>query len=911
MDEQRWQTIKKIFDEAIELAADKRVEFVKSAANGDDEIISKVNQLIVSDESGTQLGGIVQQAASEAVEATPVQPLPEQIGAYRIVKNLGHGGMGTVYLGERSDQQFEQQVAIKVVRLHSASSDIIERFRWERQILANLNHPNIAHLHDGGETEEGLPYLVMEYVEGLPIDQYCDEHRLSPAHRIELFLDVCHAVQHAHQNLVIHRDIKPTNILVTNQGIPKLLDFGIAKLARDDIENNPQLTVADMRVMTPENASPEQVRGKPLTTASDVYSLGILLYRLCTGVAPYELKGARPAEIESIICLSEPTRPSTVVKKIPENVDTDLSVLRNTTPEQLSRQLKGDLDNIVLKCLRKEPDARYESAGQLAEDIERYTNQLPVLAHPPSTWYATKKFLRRRRLPVAITAVAVAVATALTATYTHQLGVARDEAETEALKAQRISSFLVNMFASADPDATQGRNTTIGEVLDRGAEAIGQEKDIDPEIKAELFSVIGDTYLGLGDYSRSEEMLRENLRTLEENDGDELQIARAQSDLGTILRVKHDYTEAEPLFRAGLETQQRLLPQPSGELARALNNYAQMLTSAGRFDEAIPLLEEAIAQSSEANGVKHPETADFFNNIGVVYSNLGRLTEETQFYKKALDINRELLGNLHPDTLQGVANYGLALSKQGRYDEAMVYYEESLTGRQKVLGPHPLTSSSLELVGGLHRKLGNFEKAEEYLTAALDLIIEKVGNDHSNTARRLRNLGHLYFDTHQAEKAVEVYGKSLSIYQNLPSPSRQNLCRMQGLLGAALIDVNDLVRARENLNNANGCYREYFGSNDLGRDRTLLELGRLEFKEGNLGQAIAQYEASAKLTAAHVSDTSPRMVRSLFGLAQVLKHSNDVDSARIRAQQAYDILTASLPDTHYQAVEIRQFIQQL
>jgi serine/threonine protein kinase/tetratricopeptide (TPR) repeat protein len=347
----------------------------------------------------------------------PSRFVGRRIGPYRIIKEIGEGGMGAVYLAERADEQYEQRVAVKLVKPGFDSVFIINRFLSERQILANLDHPNIANLLDGGTTEDGSPYLVMEFIDGLPIDQYCDANRLPIKERVKLFRTVCAAVAHAHRNLVIHRDLKPSNVLVTNQGIPKLLDFGIAKILSPDASALPaDHTAAHVRLMTPDYASPEQVRGDSITTSSDIYSLGVLLYKLLTGHHPYRVKKNLAQEIERVVCEQEPERPSTMVSRIEDGPSTNgmsrvtvtpasVSSDRDTQPGKLRRLLGGDLDNIVLMAMRKEPQRRYLSVEQLSEDIGRHLEGLPVIARKDTIVYRTEKFVRRHKFGVAAAAL--------------------------------------------------------------------------------------------------------------------------------------------------------------------------------------------------------------------------------------------------------------------------------------------------------------------------------------------------------------------------------------------------------------------------------------------------------------------------------------------------------------------------
>jgi eukaryotic-like serine/threonine-protein kinase len=494
--------VRDVFDRAVQLTSGDRPDFLQRACGDDEGLRREVERLLAAYDD---LGDIFDFDDEDSHEPGARPPgVPEVVGAYRIVREIGRGGAGAVYLALRDDEQFRKAVAVKLLRPGFQSTELLRRFRHERQILASVEHPSIAKLLDGGTTAEGLPYLVMEYIDGVPVDEYCETNQLSIAARLELFCKICAAVQFAHQNLVVHRDIKPGNILVTADGVPKLLDFGIAKLLDPSAFSlTVDITHADSRPMTPEYASPEQIRGEPVTTASDVYSLGVLLYRLLTGRRPYRLRTEHLPELARAICEEDPARPSVVITE--RVADTDLHSARSETskpatggttltPERLRRQLRGDLDNIVLKAIRKEPHRRYVSAEQLADDIQRHLADLPVRAASDTVGYRAAKFLRRHRVGVATTAAFVIFVTAAAAVLAIQAGtIARERdrseasrlrAEREAARAGAINDFLLRTLGAANPFRGTGREVTLEAAL-RGAAATAQHAFADaPEIEA-------------------------------------------------------------------------------------------------------------------------------------------------------------------------------------------------------------------------------------------------------------------------------------------------------------------------------------------------------------------------------------------------------------------------------------------
>lgn len=394
METERWHEVDRLFAEALDRPRAQRLAFLDAACAGDTALRREVERLLAADEAGADfLAGPPEELLELNLDE---QEEGGSLGPYRLLRKIGSGGMGTIYLARREDEHYQRDVAVKILRSDLESDEIRHRFIAERQILARLDHPNIAHLYDGGDTEDGRPYLVMELVEGLPVDQYCDLHRLTLDQRLGLFQKICAAVRHAHQNLLVHRDLKPANILVTPQGEPKLLDFGIAKRLAPGPDEAAHKTRIGLRLLTPRYASPEQVRSAAITTASDVYSLGVILYELLAGRSPYQAAAEVPYEMERVICRQEPERPSLAVFRPGPPQAEEIALARKTRPRALAHCLRGDLDSIVLKALRKEPGQRYGSAAQLAEDLERHCRDLPVAARD-TLRSRVQKFLLRNR----------------------------------------------------------------------------------------------------------------------------------------------------------------------------------------------------------------------------------------------------------------------------------------------------------------------------------------------------------------------------------------------------------------------------------------------------------------------------------------------------------------------------------
>ena len=569
-------------------------------------------------------------------------PAPVRVGPYRVVGELGRGGMGVVYLADRAVGGFQQRVAIKLMTTSDPHDPRHERFLAERQILAALVHQNIARLLDGGVTEDGRPYLVMEYVDGSPITTYCDNHRLDVRTRLRLFAEVCAAVQHAHQNLVIHRDLKPTNILVSTDAHAHLLDFGIAKLI------NPALTTAhapltrlDSRMMTPEYASPEQVRGESLTTASDIYSLGVLLYGLLCGTPPYRLTTGSPADVVTMVCEQDPERPSVRATRgdrseggqSPEAA----ARLRGTSVDRLARLLDGDLDSIVLMAMRKEPGRRYASADMLRQDIERYLSGLPVLAHRGSRRYRMQKFLRRHRVEAAATAmvvVAVLIGLSLAVVQGRRASRERDRAERALAESNGVTNFLLGLFQSGDAGDVPPAQLSALDLLQRGA-GRADELANQPLVHARLLDVIGQMSLNLGE------------------------LDEAQRRLEQAVAIRRSVSDTTPL-----------------DLASSLIHLAWVHRARDERNTAAKLVDEALDIRRAALPPNHPDIAEALHERGwLAYS-----SEQESFYRQALAILRDTAATAdrRVTLLQALSTN---LRRQGRLAEAVAADRDALAWR--------------------------------------------------------------------------------------------------------------------------------------------------------------------------------------------------------------------------------------
>jgi serine/threonine protein kinase/Tfp pilus assembly protein PilF len=775
----------------------------------------------------------------------------DRIGPYRILRTLGAGGMGEVYLAERADAQFEQQVAIKVVHGGALAVSMHSRLKVERQILAQLDHPNIAHLLDGGALPDGSAYLVMEYIDGEAIDVYCDLNRLDINARLKLFQTVCAAAHYAHQNLIVHRDLKPSNILVTAAGAPKLLDFGIAKLLddRQAARHTLAVTQADIRIMTPDHASPEQVRGQAITTSSDVYVLGVLLYKLLCGTSPFFISSMRLSEIERAICEKDPPPPSQMVSadELPESKL--IAEARGTSAKRLRRALDGDLDNIVLMAMRKEPERRYGSAQQLAGDIQRFLEGKPVIARRDTVSYRTTKFVKRHWLPVSAAAAAAFMIIAFSVTtYEQSVRIAaerdraaqqRELAEHERARAEEVSSFLVNLFKLSDPGENRGNQVTARELLDSGAKRLQVGLQDQPATKAALLSTVGTVYDSLGQYQDALPLLDESLKLqTQSQDGSRidtlLEIGRARIGAG-------DLPGAEAPLQEALHTAQRDFGATSVQTGHSLWSLGMLRFEQGRNAEAkdlyigsLRILQDSQAPQTDVSAVlsdlakvyvleqqwmlakktheqaleidrrvlgdDHPRVAFRLENLAIVAQNMGDLKLAETLYLDALQRQEHIYGDRHPEIAVVKGNYGLLLQREGRLAEAEPLLRSALDTKLSLYGPsHFMVGySRVSLAILLHDK-GDLAASESEFRQALAIYDKSLPENHQYRAALLMQFARLLVDRNKSTEALAKSDESIKIWTATSPASSSRTALAHTIHAYALEHLGKLPQAAEEL----------------------------------------------------------------------------------------------------------------
>ncbi|HMK29352.1 MAG TPA: serine/threonine-protein kinase [Terriglobales bacterium] len=688
-------------------------------------------------------------------ELPPEESFP-RIGPYLLVKLLGEGGMGEVWLAEQTEP-LRRTVALKLIKAGMDTRAVVARFDSERQVLALMKHPNIAKVFDAGTTEGGRPYFVMEYVAGQAITEYADKHRLTIKERLALFLQVCDAVQHAHQVAIIHRDLKPANVLVEEvdrKPRPKIIDFGLAKAMGPQLSDGTMFTEAGAMLGTPAYMSPEQAEASEsgVDTRTDVYSLGVILYQLLSGSLPFDAQGKGPAARQALlsqVISQDPPRPSSKIKILGDS-SSRVALERREEPRTLERHLRGELDWITLKALEKDRKRRYGSPSELAADIQRYLRKEPVTAGAPGATYRARKFVARHRAWVAVAAggalllLGFAVTTTLQA---RRIARERDRANRQAEASARVTEFMTNMFRVSDPSEARGNQVTAREILDQASTQAASGLAKDPELQAQMMDVMGAAYWNLGLSSRARPLLEKavDIRTRLLGPEDPATLF-SKHRLALVLYGQGQFAEAEKLDREVLEARRRVLGAENPDTLRTLNNLA---TIVGRQARAMPPGPERDARLAESEklqrehlditrrvlGPEHPNTLGSMGNLAATLADAGRYADAEQLALETADLQRRVLGPDHPNTLGNLMNLGFCLEKLHRYGEAEKVYREVVETQKEVLGPeHPDTLLSMDNLNNVIAEQGRYAEAEKLCRETLEVRRRVLGPRHPDTA---------------------------------------------------------------------------------------------------------------------------------------------------------------------------------
>lgn len=901
---ERWRQLQDLFERASSLDPPAREQFLRQECAEDSVLHDQVTSLLrASASDDEELERRYERSIGNLLRDSEL-PAGTLIGRYRIQGLLGRGGMGTVYLAERADDQYQQTVALKLVERGILHTDMGDRFRGERQILARLNHPNIARLLDGGHTDDGMPYFVMEYIAGAPIDGYCVRHELPTRDRLQLMKQVCAAVQYAHQNLIIHRDLKPSNILVGEDGTPKLLDFGIAKLLEPEA-TGAALTRFRDRAMTPEHASPEQIRGEPTATVSDVYGLGVLLYQLLTGEHPYTSLTRSLGELERRVCEEDPQPPSARVRQIIRG--TESAQLRD-----LARELTGDLDTIVLKAMQRDPARRYHSAAALARDIQNYLDGLPIEARPDTFSYRAGKFLRRHKWGAVSTAAAIALIVGLTNFYTQRLAAERDRAQLEATKARQVAALLAGIFRRADPWGAQGKQISAVEVLDRGAHDIEGQLHDQPVLLAELLFNIATSYRNLADFERADRTFARVLQ-LESSAGlnDTAQHGRTLYEVANTRRSEGQYADAESYYKQALQLQRHLFPGPNSDTSATLTHLGTLYYDTLRWKEAVPLQREALDMAIAADGRESEQTADCMNNLALTLQSVGQFPEAERMFREMIQIQARVMPPMHPDVLGDKFNLALLLNATGHYSAAESLMRELLPQRRAVLGSdHPSVGYTLTALGSVLTSLGKFDEAEQLLNDAGVILRNKLTPTHFRIGNVQRESGRLALARGDYARAEELFKDAADTFSKALGDSSISVYRIHSLMAGTLLDMGRPLEAQPLIE---GAYQRMFGDGqdpgNVSFDLTLEQLGRLRISQGRLDDATSLFQRALTRYRDEGIPNHPNTSWALLGLAQVALLRNQTAEAVADSTRALENLRRELPEGHWQVALARASLE--
>ena len=866
MSDEKRIDLDEVLDAAIDLPADERKAFIVDACGGDEAAESEALSLLRAYESADDF---LEKPVTVPAELAAQQDWSGQtIASYHLLEEIGAGGMGRVFLAERSDRDFEQRVAIKLIPRGVMGEETIRRFRNECRVLAMLEHPNIARMIDGGLTDDGVPYIVMEYVDGEPIHRYCANNALSVEARLDIFRQVCAAVQVVHQHSTIHRDIKPSNILVTSDGQAKLVDFGIARVL--DIGDDMEQTATGFEVMTPRYASPEQIRGDVLSTATDIYSLGVVLYELLTGRPPFESDNRR--KLENEITDTAPTRPSEMLAR--ETAGPDAS--------RLAKKLKGDIDTIVLMALRKEPERRYSSAQQFADDIRRHLKGQPVIAQADTFAYRARKFVGRNTAAVAAASVLAAVligSTVLSLTLYNRAETARQHATIERAASVSTSDFLQDLLATADPSAVETRaDITVRSALDWAARRLETELSDQPRVAAGLHSTIGRAYMNLGVLDDAREHMDQALALYESAaPRDDEQITQVHIIIGQLLEKSGSYEEAEKELRVSLEVAEQdgfdpairaenelslarvysglmnteqaesfarravatsdLIEDPQSLLhTQTRSELGVALYRAGKYDDAAQTIERAVATARETLGSDHVLVGETLNNLAVTLNTMGRTEDAIKSFEECLQIYEAIYPENHPEFGTTHLNLADALNRSGRYEECIAMYKQSIEEFSVIHGDDYVMIGLAENgIGTAERELGNTQAAREHYVAALEILVPGLGNGHPWLATVRNNLARVHHDLGENEDAERVATAALQQMRAQLPEGHHHLSRPLALLAQIHLDRGDYATALPYAQEAADVCRNALDPDD--EDRVKVEALLAECEAGGAGAA--------------------------------------------------------------------------
>ncbi|WP_086933672.1 tetratricopeptide repeat protein [Agarilytica rhodophyticola] len=822
----RWHEITSIIDHVLEQPEDKQLDYLKSLCDKNKSLYEEIEALLLAEKNAltflsrpaaelvTSLMSITGDTVAGGSFAQNLEGL--DIGSYTLCEELGRGGMGVVYRAERREGEFEQQVAIKLLSHYDNNKNsLIDRFKREQRLLASLIHPNIAQLYDAGLTAEGQPYFVMEYVSGQPFNEYCQKNNLSVDARLRLLQQVIDALSYAHSHLIVHRDIKHSNILVTEQGHVKLLDFGIAKLLSESEPDN--LTRTGENIMTPGFAAPEQLQNRTITIATDIYQLGLVAYELLTNRQVFRDRAASLAELVKMICEEDPSLPSSVISRKAifqtstkaKKSDSIVQSLSELEIKRLGKKLKGDVDAIILKMLRNRPEDRYVSMLAVKDDIEAYFEKRPIAAQNASLVYQGKKFVTRhwRSLSAVTMFIMLLAVYAVTVTYqADEISRALKVSQLETEKANKVSDFLVSVFKAADPTVAGLESVTAQTLLERGEERIEQELAQFPEIQAHMLSLFGEIYFSQSKLDNSTSFVERSLQKQRNfPEKNEKSLADTLTLLASVYTYSGKYKDAEPLFEESLGIYKKLLSKD--ELSQSVA-YAETLALYGEFkyytadyDEAKKYLVEAIDILSPLANGQHEELATALNNLAVLQHTEGKFDSAKKNMQQAIEIQKNILGEEHSYYAVHLTNFAIMLTDMELLDDAERLAQQALELQTQILkSNHIDIAETYRTLGVIFHRRGQLEKAERYIREAIAIRSRAVSDHTMPTAIDYMWLGAVLQDLQKYQEADVFYRDMIKIFREKTNSN--------DTIGRALCQIASLAFAQDNIEKAEKTYAE-------------------------------------------------------------------------------------------------------
>jgi serine/threonine-protein kinase len=876
LDPARWERIQAVFHQAVDLPEADREAFVTRHAGDDPDIAAAVMAMLADDErTGSLLARGAAHAASQVLGPTAGSPLPgDAFGPYRIKALLGEGGMGVVYLGERDD--LGSVAAIKILRDASLSPSRRDRFTAEQRTLAQLRHPSIAQLHDAGTLTDGTPWFVMEYVEGLPLTDYCRNRQSSLRGRVMLWRSVCQAVQHAHSQAVIHRDLKPSNILVKTDGTIKLLDFGIAKHL-DAADGAVEQTRTGLRLMTPAYAAPEQVRGQRVGIRTDVYSLGVVFYELLTGKLPFDLANKTPGEAELIITEREPEKPSLAARR------------PDTTGEAFSASADqwADLDVLCLTAMHKDPNRRYQTVEALIRDIDHFLAGEPLEARPDSARYRLGKFVRRHRQAVITAGIVVSVLVGLVIFYTVRLTLARNTAVAEAARTQRIQRFMLNLFDGGDQEVGPADSLRVVTLVDRGLQE-ARGLDAEPAVQAELYLTLGGLYQRLGNLARADTLLRAALDQRRRLYGPRHpEVAASLVALGRLRLDQAAYQEAEALVREGLAASRETMSPENPAVAMATQALGEVHEARGRYDSAVVVLEEAVRLFA-APGVASPELATSLYQLASSHFYAGHYDIADSLNRRVLAMHQQLFGANHPNVADDLVNLGAAQFERGRYPDAERFYTQALETTEAWYGKeHYKTAANLTMISRALIYQNRFDEAKALLQRALAIRERVFGKFHPQVASSLNELANVAYQRDQYDEAETTWRRVVEIYRTAYAGKHYLLGIGLSNLASVYMDRGQHAEAERLFREALAVYHETLAPDHTNVGIGRIKLGRVLRRQGRFAEAVVESLAGYDILVKQTDPASSFIRAARLDLAASYDSLKQPDkSARFKAELA-------------------------